>query len=434
MTPISSPDPALVELGQMLFFDRELSGNRDVSCATCHHPDFGTGDGLALSVGTGGSGSGPARQLGPGREFVPRNAVELYNRGLPEWETMFWDARVSGSPETGYTTPAGDLLPPGLDSVLAAQAMFPVTFRDEMRGGFYDIQGYAIQPGETIDPDTYTPEPAGWHDVDVFGQINELAPIPNDAEYNPEIWAGIIDRLLAIPAYQDLFAAAYPDIPLDELGFQHAANALAAFQVDAFSLINSPWDRYLAGETNALSGPAKEGALLFYGPAGCAACHSGSLFTDQQFYNLGVPQYGPGTDAFAPLDYGRYQATGDEADQFKFRTPTLRNVALTAPYFHNGAYADLEEVIRHHLDPVGSLRTYDGRQLPPALQKTLQDSEVTIELILVTLSPELAVEQELTGREINQLIAFLESLTDPAAKDLQHLVPDAVPSGLPPLP
>ena len=426
----SAPEAAKVTLGQMLFFDKELSGNRDTSCATCHQPNLGTGDALSLSIGTGGTGIGAQRQLGEGRDFVPRNAVELFNRGLPFWETMFWDARVEGTSEQGYHTPAGEYLPQGLDSVLAAQAMFPVVFRDEMRGGFYNIAGYQIQPGESIDPENYTPAPAGWHDVDVFGQANELAIFSDSPEHFPAIWDSIMARLLKIPAYQELFQAAYPETPVEELGFEHAANALAAFQVAAFSLVDSPWDRYVAGDTGALSLDAKQGAALFFGDAGCTACHGGDLFTDQAFHNLGVPQFGPGRDQFAPLDYGRYHATGEEQDRFTFRTPTLRNVSLTGPWLHNGAYSSLEEVIQHHLDPAESLVNYDGRQLPEALRESLQNSTVTHERILATLDPQLEQLPTLSPWEIHQLIAFLQSLADPEAQDLDKNIPESVPSGL----
>jgi cytochrome c peroxidase len=240
-----------------------------------------------------------------------------------------------------------------------------------------------------------------------------------------------MERLLAIPEYRQLFQVAYPDVPLEGLGFQHAANALAAFQVEAFTLVNSPWDRYLAGDDEALSTQAKQGALLFYGPAGCAACHSGPLLSDQQFHNLGVPQYGPGRDDFAPLDYGRYHATGDPADRFAFRTPPLRNVTLTGPWLHNGAYGDLEDVVRHHLDPAGSLRAYNGRQLPPALQAAMQHSDVTLDNILASLDPRLQQPPTLSNREVRLLLAFLESLTDPTATELDALLPNQVPSGLP---
>ncbi len=430
-----SPPPAApaekIALGRMLFFDSELSGNRDVACATCHQPTLGTTDELALSIGPGGTGIGAERQIGEKRSFMPRNAPELFNRGLPFWETMFWDARVEGTPEDGYVTPAGDYLPEGLDSVLAAQAMFPVLFRDEMRGGFYDIAGYQIQPGEVLDEEDYTPQPAGWHDVDVFGQPNELAVFPDSPDQFPAIWEAIMDRLLAIPAYQELFQAAYPGTPLEEMGFEHAANALAAFQAASFNLVESPWDEYLAGDLTALSPAAKQGALLFYGEAGCSACHSGPLLTDQGFHNLAVPQFGPGRDEFAPLDYGRYHATGLETDRFAFRTPTLRNVAVTGPWLHNGAYDSLADVIRHHADPASALRDYDGSRLPDALRDSLQNSPATIEQILASLDPQLAGVPSFTGRQISQIIAFLEALTDPAIYELEGLAPETVPSGLP---
>ncbi len=434
LTPISAPPASSAEkiaLGRMLFFDKELSGNRDVACATCHQPALGTSDALALSIGTGGTGVGAERRNGEKRSFVPRNAQELFNRGLPFWETMFWDARVAGTPEDGYVTPAGDYLPQGLESVLAAQAMFPVLFRDEMRGGFYDIAGYQIQPGEVLDDENYTPQPAGWHDVDIFGRPNELAVYPDSPDQFPAIWGAIMDRLLAIPAYQELFQAAYPDTPLEDLGFEHAANALAAFQASAFSLANSPWDNYLAGDTQALSLAAKQGALLFYGNAGCSACHSGALLTDQGFYNIGVPQFGPGRDEFAPLDYGRYHATGLEIDKFAFRTPTLRNVVVTGPWLHNGAYDSLADAIYHHTDPASALRSYDGSPLPEALRDSLQGSPATVEQILASLDPRLAGSSSITDGEMAQIIAFLEALTDPAVQELDALTPESVPSGLP---
>ncbi len=435
LTPLAAPpppDPALVALGQALFFEKELSGNRDTSCATCHHPMLGTGDQLRLSIGTGGSGFGAARQLGENREFVPRHATELFNRGLTEWQTMFWEGRVEGSAASGFKTEAGEYLPAGLDSVLAAQAMFPVTIRTEMRGGWYNVAGYAIEPGTVLDEESAYDQnlPNGWEDTDVFGQPNELASIPNDSKYFPEIWALLMARLLAIPAYQELFRQAYPDVPMVELGFQHAANALAAFQAQAFLFVNSPWDRYLAGDEAALSNEAKQGALLFYGRAGCATCHSGPLFTDQGYHNIGVPQFGPGRDDFAPLDYGRYAITQNPADRYTFRTPPLHNVALTAPYLHNGAYDSLTAVIEHHLQPAERLRAFDGRALSPELRATLQNYPVTIDDILTTLSPQLP-QTELSHQEMAQLVAFLESLSDPAAADLTSIIPDSVPSGLP---
>src|ERR1044071_5562975 len=92
--PMPAQDPALVALGQALMFDKILSGNRDISCATCHEPSLSMTDGLPLAIGTGGAGGGAARTLGPGRTFVPRNAPSLLNSTIG-LSYIFWDGRLS---------------------------------------------------------------------------------------------------------------------------------------------------------------------------------------------------------------------------------------------------------------------------------------------------------------------------------------------------
>ena len=451
LDPGPTPDPALVTLGEALFFDKLLSGNGDIACATCHHPALATADGLPLSFGTGGHGLGPTRALGDGRQLVPRNATELFNRGSPEWTTMFWDGRVSLSAADGLSTPAGDRLPLLLQTVLEAQAMFPVTSRDEMRGRFGD---------------QFSGQDAA--------RLNEIAAV-GDTQLELT-WALLMRRLLAVPEYVELFRAAYPGVPAGQLGFEHAARAIAAYEVAAFTFTDSPWDRYLAGDRAALSEPAKRGALLFYGAAGCAACHSGNLMTDQQFHNIGVPQLGPGklgnagpdpdrslaTDRAvvatpsprnvtltAPylssgasqtgpgmlsgerLDLGRFLETGRAADRYTFRTPPLRNVTLTAPYMHNGAYADLRAAVRHHLNASGSLQIFDPTALPVGFQETARTEPAVAADILKTLDARLATPPVLTDAQLADLMAFLAALTSPSAADLSDLVPASVPSGLP---
>lgn len=403
LEPGPEPAPAKVALGRALMFDKELSGNRDISCATCHHPLMHTGDALSLSIGTGGSGLGPERQRGEGSGFIPRNAPEVFNRGLSEWRTMFWDMRLSGSVGAGFSSPAGNRLPTGLESILAAQAMFPVTSRDEMRG----------QPG----------------DRDVDGQPNELAMI--DDEDLQAIWNALMRRLLAIPDYIELFNAAFPNVATEDLGFQHAANAIAAFEIASWTFLGSPWDRYVAGDEAALPDDAKRGAILFFGAGGCSRCHAGNLLTDQQAHNVGVPQVGPGKGAEAPRDLGRQRVTGNDADRYAFRTPPLRNVALTGPWMHDGAFTTLRGAVRHTLDPAASLWSYDPGQLAFELRETLQGDEATIEAILANLDPEVAAPRPLSEAEIDDLLAFLDALTDPAALDLGRDIPDFVPSGLP---
>ncbi len=403
LAPGPPADQAKITLGQMLFFDKELGGSRDTSCATCHHPLMHTSDGLSLPIGVGGQGLGAGRVRGNGRELVPRNSPEVFNRGAPEWVTMFWDGRISGSPEMGYANPAGMMLPHGLDNVLAVQAMFPPTSHSEMRG----------LPG----------------DVDVFGEVNELAIFPDDDPAG--VWQALMARLLAIPEYVRLFRAAYPEVSADELGFQHAANAIAAYEAATWTFDDSPWDAYLAGDDSALSNAEKRGALLFYGEARCAVCHAGNLLTDQGYHNIGVPQLGPGKDDELPLDFGRWHVTNNPEDKFAFRTPPLRNVALTGPWMHNGAYTSLEAALRHHLDAAAALQGYDPAQLAPGLEETCQEDDGTIQSILQTLDPLILDPIELSEAQIADLLAFLNALTSPSAIDLREAIPNAVPSGLP---
>jgi cytochrome c peroxidase len=402
--PVQEQNPALVSLGQSLFFDKLLSGNRDISCATCHEPSLHAADGLTLAIGTGATGAGTARTLGAGREFVPRNAPSLLNQGLGFFY-LFWDGRVNEEGGPGrFRTPAGTQLPTGLSNLLAAQAMLPVANRAEMRGK------------------------AG--DVDRFGNPNELAQI-GDSNFT-EVWRASMRRLLAVQEYVAKFTAAYPGTPVTSLGFQHAANALAAFQVHAFTKTNSPFDRYLARDDGALSEEAKRGALLFFGQAQCSSCHSGPLLGGQGFSNAGVPQLGPGVGASAPLDRGRGEELKDAPFyQFAFRVPALRNVELTAPYMHNGAYRTLEAVVRHYNNVDSALVAFDPAELDPALRGRHHGDATTINAMRQTLDFRLRQPMRLSEAQQRQIVAFLKSLTDPAARNLESIVPAQVPSGLP---
>ncbi|HWP36435.1 MAG TPA: cytochrome c peroxidase [Gemmatimonadales bacterium] len=402
--PVPQQPAALVELGQALFFDKELSGNRDISCATCHHPSLAGTDGLSLAIGTRGTGLGPSRTLGPGRQFVPRNAPTMLNQGLRPFY-LFWDGRLSG-PGSGpfHSPPDVKSLPGPLPNILAAQALLPVLNRREMRG----------EPGDT----------------DVFGNTNELAQLPDSQPWL--VWNAIMQRLLAIPEYADRFKTAFGIGPL---GFQHAATAIAAFVTQAFTRANSPFDRYLARDDAALTPEAKRGALLFFGRARCASCHGGPLLGGDRFANVGVPQFGPGTGRGAPLDLGRGDSTVNPQIgsfyRFHFRAPPLRNVELTAPYFHNGAYPTLEAVVRHYNNVTTALRGYDVTQIAPELRAMYHGEESVITDVLTTLDHQLRTSLNLSEEDRSNLVAFLKSLTDPGARDLSALVPPRVPSGLP---
>ncbi len=391
---------AKIELGRNLFFDKILSGNKDIACATCHHPAFQSGDEISLPIGTRGVFLGAHRQVGYGRDFIPRNSPEIFNRGFDEWRTMFWDSRVSKNEWGKLITPAGTKLPRELDNVLAAQAMFPPTSRDEMRG----------RMGE----------------IDTQGAPNEVALL-SDSDFRG-IWRMLMRRIREIPAYVRLFEQAYPNRSVRKLGFEHAANAIAAFEADTFTLVNSPWDRYLRGEKDAMSDDALKGAVLFHGKANCVSCHSGNLFTDQEHHNIGVPQIGPGKKK--GIDLGRAEETGLQRDLFTFRTPPLRNTAVTGPWMHNGAFNNLEDAVRHHLDPVRSALNYSPRNLRPDLRKRIQDAPAVQVAILKNLDPRLRSIRSLNDTEIEQVLAFLKALTDPAVWDLADVAPYTVPSGL----
>ncbi len=397
-----------IDLGQALFFDRELSGNRDTSCATCHHPQLATGDGLALPVGTFPDNPGALgfdRIKGADREFVPRNAPEVFNRGSSLWKSMFWDSRVAEDEDGNFKSPAGDQLLPGLDSVVYIQAMLPVTSRDEMRGR------------------------AG--DLTFEGDINEIAEFADENLHG--IWAALMDRLMVIEEYRTMFAAAYPGKSLDQMNFADAAFAIGAFEIEAFTMLDSPFDRYLAGENSALSPRQKRGAILFYGQAKCASCHSGPLMTDQKHWGLATPQLGPGKPPYGPLDAGRVLINNDSKDAFAFRTPPLRNVAKTGPYMHNGAFKDLASVIRHHASPIMSLSTYrPSRQLEQTELWSTVLSDWQTKLLLAATLDGSQLPRRLNNRDIGDIEAFLESLTAPDLESrLAETIPDRVPSGLP---
>ena len=310
------------KIGQLLFYDKILSGNRNISCGTCHHHRFGGTDGLSLGIGEGGIGVGPDRHPGSGEsrihKRIPRNASALWNLAAKNFTVLFHDGRLALADDfdNGFNTPAEEWLPHGLESVLGTQAIFPMTAQFEMAGN----------PKEN----------------EVAGALHDRI----DA-----VWPILAKRVRVIPEYGDMFVAAFDDLDAaEDVTIAHIGEALAAFIAIEFRSDDAPFDRFLAGERGALTLRQQRGAELFYGKAGCADCHSGPLLTDQKFHALAIPPFGPGrTRRFDPYtrDVGRMGETDDLDDAYRFRTPSLRNVALTAPYGHNGAYADLDLSLIH---------------------------------------------------------------------------------------
>lgn len=397
------------ELGKFLFYDKVLSGNRNTSCASCHHPLAATGDGLSLPVGEGGRGLGVMRDTGSGtdaiHERVPRNAPHLFNLGANQFVTMFHDGRVqkNDAAPTGFDTPAGDNFLLGIDSALAAQAAFPPTSNTEMAG----------QTGE-----------------------NEVANAAAAGDVQ-EVWRLLTDRVMAIVEYKDLIHRAYPGVNDSDITFAHIANAIGAFEAAAYRADKSPFDQYLRGNNSAMSDNAKRGMKLFHDKAQCATCHTGKFQTDHQFHALGMPQIGPGKGNGLNNndDFGRELVTAIANDRYKFRTPTLRNVAMTGPWGHDGAYNTLDAVIRHHLDPKNSLNNYDVTQavLPSKADFDSIDFQVHNDPVSRSdLADAIEIKPVvLSDVEIKLLTDFLHALTDPASLDMRATAPARVPSGLP---
>jgi len=271
--PAGNPASAgKTELGKMLFFDRRLSGDGTMNCATCHDPESGFGDRLPVSL------SYPTTKNW-------RNAPTLIN--VAYRTLLFWDGR-SGS--------------------LEDQALFPVASAFEMN-----------------------------QNIDFLEE--ELKEVPEYLEAFRTVFGGEINRA-------------------------RVAMSLAAFQRTILSK-DTPLDRFLRGDGGAMTPLQKKGHDLFVGKAGCVRCHGGALLSDGLFHNLGVPEDPrlsgdpriaatrrfvakvSGFDGYRDLseDPGRFLVTRDPRDWKAFLTPPLRNVVDTAPYFHNGAFRSIAEVI-----------------------------------------------------------------------------------------
>ena len=176
---------------------------------------------------------------------------------------------------------------------------------------------------------------------------------------------------------------------------------------------------------------------LFFGRAGCSGCHSGPLLTDHEFHALALPPIGPGrVRAFdlLPRDVGRMAETDRLADAYRFRTPSLRNVELTAPYGHNGAYATLTGIVRHHLDPRAALDawTRDRAVLPQAPGLLLPDfAALGDRRIMAEIRARVDIPAvSLDKAEVADITAFLKALTGGESVKGRLGRPEAVPSGL----
>lgn len=201
-----------------------------------------------------------------------------------------------------------------------------------------------------------------------------LGPMKNKDEMGLDPKAAA-QRLAAIQGYRRMFARAYPG---EGITPETIGKAIASFERTVVST-DTPFDRWQAGDNDAVSAAAKRGFEIFRGKGKCDVCHEGYNFTDDGFHNIGVK-----TPAGLPQDVGRFAQRKIKSMKGAFKTPTLRDIALTAPYMHNGIYQTLEQVIEH----------YD------------RGGDVTD-----NLDPNMSGPLHLTDREKADLVAFMQSLT-----------------------
>ena len=422
---LPSIDDPKARLGKQLFFSQGLGGDSDSACVTCHHPALGGGDNLSLSIGVGaeipellglGRFHSSAATHFDGGPTVPRNAPSTFNIAM--WDqALFQDGRVeslgktpgrNGDDASAIRTPDSDFGVPDPNAgatLAAAQVRFPVTSPEEMRGFIFEA-----------------------------GNSNDAV---RDA---------LASKLANAGGWGAEFTAAFGD---PTITYDRIAEAIAEYERSQV-FVNSPWKAFVEGNNTAISESAKRGAMKFFtsieaGGANCASCHSGDFFTDEKYHVLATPQIGRGKGDDNGIlkndDFGRFRETGDAADKYRFRTPTLLNVEVTGPWGHAGAYTSLEGIVRHMLNPAKAVANYDFSQLDQNIQ--VGDMLINTQFALGQLEAHRVSNVSgahrdvvFTDVDVTDLVEFLKTLTDPCVKDRGCLAPwipdtsDADPDGL----
>jgi len=350
-----------IELGRRLFEDTRLSGTGEHSCKSCHDPARGWADGRAVAVAAG-TGT--------------RNTPSLWNVAQNRW--FFWDGRADS---------------------LWSQALKPIEHSAE-------LDGSRLQTAHAIDDDAEL-EPLY---VAVFGPLPDMS----DAERFPRVGGPRAHDERGQAAWWTMAAE---DREAVNRVFANAGKALAAFEATITSRA-APFDRFVSDlrvgntQSDAISPAAQRGLRLFLGRGNCVYCHSGPSFSNKEFHDVRVPQTADARDTgrlggVMELYEDEFSAAGPFSDDASspraeqivylsyetgllghFKTPSLRNVALTAPYMHQGQYASLRDVIRHY----------------STLEDAVAPADPTHVEVLVRPFP-------LDEQEIDDLVAFLESLT-----------------------
>lgn len=351
----------LAQAGEVIFESNHISLTSDISCVTCHLPDHGATDGLPVSAAIGGEGEGKERLLSGGK-LLARNALSLSGRGAKHFEAFFWDGKVVNTKD-GIISQFGNNLPSDDPFVVAIH--LPV-----------------VEIREMVDENEFI----------VKHKLENV-----EAAY--EVYDRIAANLIENEPVASEKIADIAGVNMEKLEYRHYASAIAAFIRDEFPIKETKLSDFMAGEYEFTTEELK-GGLLFYGKGGCVSCHSGPHFSDFKFYSIPFPQLGFGKSGFG-VDYGRYSATFDPKDIYKFRTPPLWDVVNTEPYGHSGSVNALKDAVTVHFDPFGviDLDDLDSFQRHELYKRIATSNECAS--VCSFLEPD----------EVELIVKFLDTLT-----------------------
>jgi cytochrome c peroxidase len=426
-------DPAMADLGRLLFFDKVLGLHSDNSCAGCHSPAFGFGDSQPMAIGVDNNDI-----VGPGRSG-PRNqrrAPLVPNTIF--YPALMWTPRfvaLSGDPfdnSLGFEFPFPETLITDVPTLLAAQASIPSTELVEMAG----FTGISDNPG-----------PFGPRHFQFDDGHGQALPAPDaTGVHNFPIQDAVDARLNSIPDYLEKFGMVFNGgvpLPAGDITINMRRVAIAEFEA-TLTAANAPLDRFARGDQHAMTPGQKRGALLFFGKAGCVTCHAvagqaNEMFSDFQPHRIGGPQLAPvfGTGTGNVIydgpgeneDFGYEQTERDPALRYTFRTAPLRNLKVAPAYFHNGAFGTLEAAIAHHLNVESSLRHYDpdANNVPSDLFPGPFAG-----ILEAGIDPLLQTPLRLRKEEFQDLVEFVrDGLFDRRVLRFCRHIPESVPSGIP---
>src|SRR2546425_706047 len=354
-------DEGLVSVGKVIFESKKLSLNGNMSCQTCHLTKFGSADGIPNAAAIFGKGEGPERLLS-GAKLLPRNTLPFWGRGAKGFNTFFWDGRVDFS-DLKKSSQFGSQYPS--DDALITAAHLPV-----------------VEIREMLDEDS-------------FVRKHKQESI----EQSKEVYKAIAENLKKFEPQASQSLADYLKKPLEQLTFTDYARSLAAFIRSEFRIKETKLQKFV-NKLEPLTAEELRGGLIFYGRGRCVTCHSGPHFSDFKFHAVAFPQLGFGKNGFG-VDYGRFNATFDPKDLYRFRTPPLYNVQKTAPYGHSGSVATIEEAIVAHFDP---LRLVNVSSMDPLTRHEFYKR--------MTLSSETATTVGfLSADDVDDLTHFLKTLS-----------------------